>query len=222
MATNHEVRGSNPLRCDLHMIQTFTSGPVNTNSYLLLCPKTREAAIIDAPQGASAMLLKAIQQEQLTVSAIFITHSHWDHIADCPQLKKMLNVPLYIHKRDAPNLKNPGSDKLPLFFPIEGVTADGFLTEGDIFHVGKLEIHVIDTPGHSPGGICLWIPQEKILFSGDTLFQGTMGRVDFPTSSPSDMRASLKKLSQLPPETKVYPGHGPATTIGEEAWISSI
>ncbi len=202
------------------MIQTFTSGPVDTNSYLLQCPITRKAAIIDAPQGVSAIILKAVQEQGVTVATIFITHSHWDHIADCLQLKKMLNVPLYVHKNDAPNLKHPGSDRLPLFFPIEGVTADGFLKEGDIFHVGKLEVHVIETPGHSPGGICLWLPKEKILFSGDTLFHGTMGRVDFPTSSPLEMKASLKKLSQLPRETKVYPGHGPATTIGKESWIS--
>lgn len=202
------------------MIQLFTSGPVDTNSYLLICPKTSDAAIIDAPQGVSSAILKAVQEQGLTVSAIFITHSHWDHIADCDLLKKILNIPIYIHKNDEANLNLPGSDKLPLFFPIQGVTADGLLKEGDIFHVGKLEIYVIETPGHSPGGISLWIPKEKILFTGDTLFHGTMGRVDFPTSSPADMRASLKKLGQLPQETKVFPGHGPSTTIAEESWIN--
>ncbi|MGH2611780.1 MAG: MBL fold metallo-hydrolase, partial [Rhabdochlamydiaceae bacterium] len=136
------------------------------------------------------------------------------------ELKRTFQAPLYIHPSDEENLKKPGSDKLPLFFSIDGVEADGFLKEGEIFRIGNLELKVIETPGHSPGGVCLWFPKEKVLFSGDTLFQGSMGRIDFPTSRPSQMWQSLKKLAKLPPETKVYPGHGPATTIAQEAWMT--
>jgi len=204
-----------------HMIiKTFTSGPVDTNCYLVGCLETQEAAIIDAPKGATSKIFKEIQEQGWKIKKIFITHSHWDHIADAAELKRAFEAPLYIHPYDEENLKSPGSDKLPMFFPVEGVVADGFLEEGEVFHIGKLEIKVIETPGHSPGGVCLWLPQEKVLFSGDTLFRGSMGRIDFPTSSPSQMWESLKRLAKLPPETKVYPGHGPATTLAAEGWIA--
>ena len=218
MATNHEVRGSNPLRCDLFMfIKCFTAGPVDTNCYLIGCSETHEAAIVDAPQGVTPRILK---EHEWKIKAIFITHSHWDHIADAAELKRVFGAPLYVHPNDEENLKRPGADKLPMFFPIDGTTADGFLEEGEVFHIGTLELKVIETPGHSPGGVCLWFPKEKVLFSGDTLFQGSMGRVNFPTSSPSQMWESLKKLATLPPETQVYPGHGPTTTIAAEGWIA--
>jgi hydroxyacylglutathione hydrolase len=216
MATNHEVRGSNPLRCEM-LIKTFTAGPVDTNCYLVGCPKTHQAAVIDAPQGVASKLL---HEKELKIKMIFITHSHWDHIADAAKLKETFQAPLYVHPYDAENLKRPGADKLPLFFSIDGVEADGFLEEGEVFFIGNLKLQVIETPGHSPGGVCLWFPEEKVLFSGDTLFKGSMGRVDFPFSSPSQMRESLKKLSDLPPDTKVYPGHGPSTTIAAESWIN--
>ncbi len=200
------------------LIKTFTSGPVDTNCYLVGCPETHEAALIDAPQG---VLSKILHEKQLNIKKIFITHSHWDHIADAAEIKAALHVPLYIHPYDEENLKHPGADRLPMFFAVQGALADGFLEEGEKFKIGNLELQVIETPGHSPGGVCLWFPKEKVLFSGDTLFQGSMGRVDFPTSSPTQMWASLKKLAKLPPETKVYPGHGPATTLAAEGWIAN-
>ncbi len=203
------------------LLEIFTAGPAETHCYLIGCPETREAAVIDAPQGAASLVLKEVEQRQLTVKMILITHSHWDHIADAAKLKKKLNAPLYIHSADQSNLLEPGSDGLPLFFPVEGVKPDKFLKEGDRLYVGRLEIDVIEAPGHTPGGICLWLPKEKVLFSGDTLFQGSIGNLSFPTANPSKMWNSLKKLAKLPPETKVYPGHGAFTTIGAESWLEN-
>lgn len=221
MATNHEVRGSNPLRCDDPMfIKTFSSGPLDTNCYLIGCPVTRQAAVIDAPQGVASSVLKEAEREQLQIKMMLITHSHWDHIADAAALKKALNIPLYIHFLDHQNLASPGSDGLPLFFPIEKSQADGYLKERDQFQIGNLQLEIIETPGHSPGGVCFWLPKEKILFSGDTLFQGSIGNLSFSTARPALMWESLKKLAKLPPETKVYPGHGLPTTISAEAWIT--
>ena len=152
---------------------------------------------------------------------ILLTHSHWDHMAEASILKEKLDIPLYVHSEDAQNLEVPGSDGLPLFYPIKAVKADHFLFDGEILFLGTLKIKVIHTPGHSPGGVCFYLENEAILISGDTLFQGTCGKVSFPTSNPSKMKHSLKKLSHLPPDTKVYPGHGPDTTIGaEEPWMS--
>ncbi len=198
------------------IIKTFSCGPIETNAYLVECPETHEAALIDAPLGVASEI-----KDYPNIKKIFITHSHWDHIADAAKLKSTFHIPLYIHSYDEENLKKPGSDRLPLFFPVQGTKAEGLLEEGEKFKIGKLEFQVIETPGHSPGGVCFWFPKEKVLFSGDTLFRGSMGRVDFPTSSPAQMWESLKKLGKLPPETKVYPGHGPPTTIGSESWIKN-
>jgi hydroxyacylglutathione hydrolase len=203
------------------IIKIFTSGPIDTHAYLIGCPATREAAIIDAPAGVMQGILNAVEHEQLTVKMILITHSHWDHIADAAKLKEKLGIPLYIHALDRENLKKPGSDGLPLFFPVDGVEADHGIKQGDKLEVGHLQLEVIETPGHTPGGVCFWIVKEKVLFSGDTLFQGSMGRVDFPMSNPQFMWESLKKLAKLPPDTKVYPGHGAPTTVAAEAWMAS-
>ena len=201
------------------IIKVFTSGPAETNSVLIGCPKTRQAAIIDVPFESTDLLIKALEKESLTPTMILLTHTHWDHLADIAKLKKLLNVPVYVHAEDAGNLEKPGSDRLPLMFPIEGVKPDEFLTDGQIIPLGALKIQVIHTPGHTPGGVCFWLPQEKILISGDTLFKGTIGNISFPTARPAKMWESLKKLAELPPETRVFPGHGPETTIRAEQWI---
>ena len=198
------------------LLKVFTTGPVATHAYLIGCPQTKEAAIIDAPQDVTPLILKVVAEQGLTVTKILLTHSHWDHIADTAALKKAFKAPLYVHENDKKNVQHPGSDKLHLMFPIEAAEPDHFLKEGDVVHVGNLEIHVIETPGHTPGGICLFLPKEGVLFSGDTLFRKGIGRLDLPTSAASEMPASLKKLAGLPPATTVYPGHGPPTTIGDE------
>lgn len=201
------------------IIKVFTSGPAETNTILIGCSATRQAAIVDAPLGSTRLLTQALKKDSLIPQMILLTHSHWDHLADAAELTKLLNIPIYVHTEDAGNLEKPGSDRLPLFFPIEGVKAEKFLTDGQIIPLGQLKIEVIHTPGHTPGSVCFWLRQEKILISGDTLFQGTIGNLSFPTARPALMWKSLKKLAQLPPETRVIPGHGPETTIGAESWI---
>jgi glyoxylase-like metal-dependent hydrolase (beta-lactamase superfamily II) len=104
--------------------------------------------------------------------------------------------------------------------PILGVDPDDFLEEGKVIQVGKLQVAVIHTPGHSPGSVCLYLREQKILFSGDTLFQGTIGNLHLPTSQPEKMWESLRKLAALPPETHVVPGHGSDTVLAKETWLS--
>jgi hydroxyacylglutathione hydrolase len=193
---------------------------LETNAYLLGCSKSRHAVVIDAPFESSGPLLQRIKDLSLSVDMILLTHSHWDHIAEVFVLKEKLNVPVYIHKDDAENLESPGADHLPLFFPLQGLKPDGYLHEGQGLSIGELSLIVLYTPGHSPGGVCFYLPDEKILFSGDTLFRGTIGNLNLPTSRPALMWESLKKLAALPAETKVYPGHGNPTTIGAEKWIA--
>jgi glyoxylase-like metal-dependent hydrolase (beta-lactamase superfamily II) len=202
------------------ILKTFCSGPAETNAYLLGCLETKRAAVIDVPFESAELLVQSAEKHSLTIEKILLTHSHWDHTAEVALLKETLSIPVYVHSDDVGNLENPGSDGLPLFFPIRGAKADHFLTDGQELSVGNLNIRVIHTPGHSPGCVCFYLPKEKTLFSGDTLFRGTIGNLSFPSSRPALMWNSLKTLSALPSDTKVYPGHGDPTTIGAEKWIA--
>ncbi|MCB1075463.1 MAG: MBL fold metallo-hydrolase [Simkania sp.] len=203
------------------ILKVFPSGPFETNAYLLGCEKTKTGIFIDPAPDSAEALLNAAKKHHLKIEAIFLTHSHWDHIGDVAKLKKLLELQLYIHPTDADNMRKPGSDGLPLMFAIDGVEPDHFFEEGQKLKVGTLEIEVIHTPGHTPGGVSFYLPQEKVLISGDTLFKGSIGNLSFPMADSEAMWESLKKLAKLPPETRVYPGHGPATTIGAEPWLSN-
>ncbi|MGE5196061.1 MAG: MBL fold metallo-hydrolase [Anaerolineae bacterium] len=201
------------------IIETIASGPCDTNALLIGCEKTKQAAIIDAPFSVTGILAKRLKHYGLTLKMFLLTHSHWDHIADAALIKETFAVPLYVHPDDAPNVKNPGEDRLPLFYVIKPAIPDHYLNNGDLLMLGDLEIYVIHTPGHSPGGVCFHIPKEDALISGDTLFSGSIGNLKFPTARPALMWESLKTLAKLPKETRVYPGHGEVTTIGKESWM---
>lgn len=203
------------------ILEIFSSGPAHTNTILLGCSKTLKGAIIDAPFDGSAHQLLRATDFSLKIEMLLLTHSHWDHIAEAAYLKNEIGLPIYIHEKDAGNLKVPGSDHLPLFFPVEGVTPDHYLHDGQVLALGELSIQVIATPGHSPGGVCFYIEKESTLISGDTLFQGSIGNLSFPTANPSEMWKSLAKLARLPKDTRVIPGHGDETTIGAESWLTN-
>lgn len=200
-------------------ILTFPLGPFATNTYIFICTKTREAVVIDPSFGA----YEVVSKEKQKLKTILLTHSHFDHIADAERISKEFTIPVAVHVLDASNLRSPGSDGLKLPFPISSIEPHLFLTEGMIFQVGDLTLKILHTPGHSRGSVCFYCPEEKILFSGDTLFQGTWGNTSFPTSQPDLMIPSLHRLvNELPPETKVYPGHGESTTLEKEsAWIKT-
>ena len=201
------------------IIQVFPSGPFETNAYIVACPTTKKAAIIDPAPESFDEIVSYISKNQLIADKILLTHSHWDHIADVAPLKKHYSIPIHIHPEDAPNLEKPGSDGLPCWIPIEGVKPDNFFKDKEVVHVGNIAFEVIHTPGHTPGGVCFYSKKDHTLFSGDTLFKGSIGNLSFPTSNPSLMWSSLDKLAKLPSDTIVYPGHGPATTIGDESWL---
>ncbi len=202
------------------ILEVFPSGPFETNGILIACPQTQEAALFDAPPGLNLILPQVLKDKHLKLINIYLTHSHWDHIGSIKSLKSQYNCKVFVHKLDARNLENPGEDGLPLFFSIEGVIPDGFLEDGKWYTVGNLKFQAIHTPGHSPGGMSFYFPEQRVLLSGDTLFRGTIGNISFPTAEPEKMWESLKKLSALPPETQVFPGHGESTTLKEENWLT--
>ena len=185
-------------------IHQLEVGPIRTNCYILEDEASLEAIIIDAGGGAER-ILKLIREKKLKPKFIIITHGHFDHVGAIEKIKAETGAQILIHQLD------------DFFLPLSDAPhADRFITENEVIAAGRIELKVIHTPGHTPGGICLYSEAEKVLFSGDTLFLGTYGRVDLPHSSEKEMMESLEKLLKLPPETTVFPGHGAATTIEVE------
>jgi hydroxyacylglutathione hydrolase len=206
------------------MIKKFVCGPLENNTYILVCDDTKDSAIIDPSLGSHKPIISFLNKNNInTPPKILLTHSHWDHIADVSVLKNTLHSLVYVKKEDSDNLKKPGADGLPLFVNIEGALPDVLVKDHDTIKVGKISVEVIATPGHSPGSVCYYIKDEKILFSGDTVFKGAMGNISFPTSDANKMQLSLKKLSLLPQDTKIMPGHGDNTTIlSEKKWMDDF
>jgi glyoxylase-like metal-dependent hydrolase (beta-lactamase superfamily II) len=199
-------------------VYTLPSGPFETNCYVVDCGD-KKALIIDPAPESFDKIQHILNKHQLTPIALLLTHSNWDHIAQASDVKKNYSIPIYIHPRDKDNLIQPGSDMLPCWIQIQGVNPDHLFTPDEKLVFNNLECHVIETPGHTPGGVCFYFPNEGVLFSGDTLFQGTIGNISFATARPKEMWPSLQKLSKLPANTLVYPGHGASTTIGKEPWL---
>lgn len=214
------------------MIERFIVGPLQTNSYIFKT-KDKGCYIIDCG-GDSTLLVRHITVEELRPKGIILTHGHLDHVADVGLLKRYfketgVDVPVYIHKEDARFL-GYGAEKVhsdymkQLGIPVEHyfqaldlplVDADHFLSEGDV--LPDTDLQVIYTPGHSKGSICLYSGKEHILFSGDTLFAGSVGRTDTPDGNHQEIITSIiEKLMILPDETRVFSGHGSETAIGEE------
>ena len=202
------------------IVASITTGPFETNAYLISCAKTKAACVIDPALYSHKKLLPLIKKGNLLLKAVYLTHSHIDHIADA-YLYQEEGIPIYVHPLDAENLENPGSDGLPNILGVRGVKYDGLLEEGQHLSLGDLSFQVLHTPGHSPGSLCFYFEKEKTLFTGDLLFRGAYGRTDFPTSSAQNLFRSLARIARLPEECSVLSGHGEKTTIGrEKAWIT--
>jgi glyoxylase-like metal-dependent hydrolase (beta-lactamase superfamily II) len=197
-----------------YALYTVVVGDLEVNCYIIEDTATHQAAVIDPGDDASA-IIGCIEEKHLTPVAIINTHGHYDHIGADAELKKKYNVPVYVHRADAPYLRDASKNCSTL---ATGVTvslhADVQLDEGDVITVGSLRLEVIHTPGHTPGGICLLV--EDLLFCGDTLFCGTVGRTDLLGGNEDALFASLKKLERLPGTLRILPGHGNACTLAKE------
>ncbi|MFB0527332.1 MAG: MBL fold metallo-hydrolase [bacterium] len=196
------------------MVKIFTVGPMEANCYILYNPDKREGLIID-PGAEGSRLIKFIRQENISINYIVNTHGHPDHIGANRKIKEYTNAPILIHQYDAPLLTKSNSI-LPLIFPIESSSppADTFIKDGDLIECGEMKLKVLHTPGHTPGGISLLL--DDSIFTGDTLFSGSIGRFDLPGGSEEVLLKSIKKILSLGENLIIYPGHGPSTTVSQE------
>ena len=195
----------------------FVLGPVATNCYIGINEETKECFIVD-PATCPPEFVSYIKNAGLTVKAVLLTHGHFDHIMGLDALLKEFSVPVYAHEAEREVLESEqlNSSASMLGQPYSFSGAD-YVTNRQELRIAGFEILVIYTPGHTIGGCCYYIEKEKALFSGDTLFHGSVGRTDLPTGSMGQLVSSVRdRLFVLPDDTQVYPGHMEETTIGYE------
>lgn len=188
-----------------------------TNCYIVQDEKSKETMVID-PAGDVDKIVEMLDILQAKLKYIYLTHCHGDHIGGVNELKQKYGGQIVSERKEAENLLEPNiSLTTHIGFEVLTVEVDSRVDDKDLLHLGELEFIVLHTPGHTSGGSCLYCEEEKLLFSGDTLFRGTWGRTDVPTGNFEDVINSItKKLMILPDETIVYPGHGKSTMIREE------
>lgn len=196
------------------VIKSVVVGPLEVNCFIIADDITKDAIVID-PGDEPDRILDLIKENKFKIKYIVCTHAHFDHVGAVSDLKKETGAEIVIHRdeleiyqgaRDQGTFWGYELDPLP--------EPDIFINEGDKLEIGNLRFEILHTPGHSPGGICLY--GKGIVITGDTLFAGSVGRTDFYGGDMNNLKKSFLRLMSLPPDTKVFPGHGPSSTIKEE------
>ncbi|MSQ12071.1 MAG: MBL fold metallo-hydrolase [Dehalococcoidia bacterium] len=206
------------------LLKTLVVGPLSTNCYLLASQRAKEALVVD-PGAEGERIVQELAALGLRATVLVSTHGHFDHTgavgAVQARISEQAETPpaFAIHEADAPALSRGSA--LQLAYPgyQEPPKPDRLLSADDVLEVGELQVQVLETPGHTPGSICLYLASASgsLVFTGDTLFQMSIGRTDFAGGDQRQELASIaSRLLVLPDETRVFPGHGPATTIGDE------
>jgi len=198
------------------LIKCIPLGAYETNCYIVTDEKTLACAVID-PGADASTVLDYLERSRLSCRFILLTHAHFDHVGAVPDLLEETGATLCMHKGD--DRVAIGGRAGEMFLAPEGTQ---FYAEGDIVSVDGLSFTVLETPGHTPGSVCLLCSDgaDRALFAGDTLFRDSCGRTDFMAGSTDDMLRSLKRLSQLPGNCEVYPGHGFSTTLDRERSVN--
>ena len=197
-------------------LQQCVLGPVYTNCYIAKNKETGEALIIDPADSPSKIELKVNAMGARPV-AVLLTHGHFDHIMGVEAVREKYQIPVYACRQEEEMLREPSVNMIDQMGKSCSIRPDVFLDDLQVFEAAGFSIQMIHTPGHTKGSCCYYLKEEGVLFSGDTLFCGSVGRTDFPGGSASQIRDSLHRLlAALPDDTSVYPGHDTSTTIGYE------
>lgn len=196
------------------IFERLVVGPLEENTYVIGDEATRQAIVVD-PGDESDRIIDIIKDKNLQVHSVICTHTHFDHVGAVGDIRKATGAKILIHKNDLQVYETAKDQAAFWGYDIDDIPEpDGFIDEGGVIEAGNLKFRVLHTPGHSPGGICLY--GEGILLSGDTIFKGSVGRTDFPGGSTEELKKSFRRLLDLPQDTKIYSGHGPETTVGIE------
>lgn len=196
------------------ILEFLQVGVFQTNCYIICDEVTMEGAVID-PGGEPNKILEICKEKNITIKYIILTHGHGDHIAGVCQIKNETGAKILISKKDEYLINGGTKQLIPILGRINSFEGDLHIKDGDIIKIGGLDIKVLETPGHTPGGISLYV--KDVVFSGDALFQGSVGRTDFEFGDFDALINSIReKLLVLPENTRVFPGHGGFTTVGNE------
>lgn len=194
-----------------------TGGIAATNCFLVADEEAKVAVLFDAPDHTTAPLLDEAQKRGWDLIGLWLTHGHFDHVADHPEVaQRFPNAKVLIHRLDEPKILRPNSSFFALPFAITPRRPDDYVDDGQKLRIGSLECEVIYTPGHAVGHVMYHFPKEKLLIGGDLIIAGAVGRTDFSDSSPAALYTSIRRVMQLPPDTRLLPGHGDVGTLADE------
>lgn len=197
------------------VIEKIVAGPLGVNCYIIGCEKTGIGAVID-PGDSSDIILKTLNDKNLKATYILLTHGHVDHLAHLNRIKEKTNATLIMHKEDSFLLHGLSAQAFMFGLPDPGkIKPDQIASDNYVLSIGQLNLKILHTPGHSPGSISFYV--ENHIFVGDLIFQGSIGRTDLPGGNYEKLISSVEsKIFTLPPDTIIYPGHGPSTTVEQE------
>lgn len=199
-----------------YKVEGYQVGQIMTNCYLVSNEETKELLIVD-PGDQADLLARKIDESGAKPVAILLTHGHFDHVLAVNELAEQYQIPVYAHENEKKQLHSTAVEFFPHLGRSGEIKVDHFISGEPLLKLAGFEIKVFMTPGHTQGGVCYYFEKEGLLFSGDTLFFGSIGRTDFPGGSYKDLIQSVEtKLFPLPKDVVVYPGHNNATSIGFE------
>lgn len=188
-----------------------------TNCYVIADEQQKKAVLFDAPDHTVEPLLDEVAQRGWELIGLWLTHGHFDHVADHAVVTgRFPRARVLIHRLDEPKLQNPNSSFFVLPFTIPPRNADGYVEEGQELHIGSLKVQVLHTPGHSPGHVMYYLPSQKVLVGGDLIIGGSVGRTDLPDSNHRQLEQSIRRVMKLPEDTSLLPGHGQPATLAHE------
>jgi glyoxylase-like metal-dependent hydrolase (beta-lactamase superfamily II) len=196
-----------------------TGGIAMTNCFLIADERAGQAVLFDAPDHTVAPLLDETSRRGWTLIGLWLTHGHFDHFADHALVKQRFpGARILIHKLDEPKVRNPAAQTrmFQLPFEIPPLTVDANVADNERLNLGSLEVQVLHTPGHAPGHLCYYFPQEEVLIGGDLIIGGSIGRTDLPDSNHAQLEQSVRRVMRLPDTTKLLGGHGLETTLAQE------